>query len=77
MSKNRVKGSDTESKTYVGFNRVWSVLPHISIYQVVISAAAGYQAIIAGIMAMYPNFAQYKTPARCTSVFDTMGYNLT
>jgi len=43
-----------------------------------ISATAGYCCIINGLWAMYPNFAQYKVPARCHSVFDDGGFeNLT
>ena len=85
MSKNRASGSDTESasssdekNTRVGFNRVWAKLPHISLYQMSISATAGYCCMINGLWAMYPNFAQYKTPARCQSVFDgsDTGYDM-
>ena len=59
-----------ESKAETGFNRVWTKLPHISLYQLIVSATAGWSCIINGLWSMYPNFAQFKTPARCHSVFD-------
>ena len=66
MSKNRVSGDSTSNSSseekgdYAGFNRIWSKMPHISWYQMMISATAGYCCIINGLWAMYPNFAQYK-----------------
>jgi len=59
-----------EDKESEGFDDIWNVLPHISVYQIRISGLAGYLAFVAGFMAMYPVFAQYKPDARCQSVFD-------
>ena len=62
-----------------GFDKIWTVLPHISIYQARIAGMAGYVAFIAGFMGIYPVFAQYKPPTRCETVFDKnfTDYNLT
>ena len=53
-----------------GFNVVWKKLPHISWYQVRLSVLGGYCCFISGLWATYPNFAQYKPPTRCKTVFD-------
>ena len=53
-----------------GFNVVWSKLPHISLYQLRLSILGGYCCFISGLWATYPNFAQYKPPTRCQTVFD-------
>ena len=53
-----------------GFDKIWTELPHISVYQLRIFGVAGYIAMMGGFMAMYPVFAQYKPPTRCQTVFD-------
>ena len=62
--------SKDKSEELKGFNVVWKKLPHISLYQVRLSVLGGYCCFISGLWATYPNFAQYKPPTRCQTVFD-------
>ncbi|CAG5081482.1 Oidioi.mRNA.OKI2018_I69.PAR.g9888.t1.cds [Oikopleura dioica] len=56
-----------------GFDLVWDRLPHLSWYQFRITAVGGVASLAGGFMSMYPVFAQYTPPYRCTSAFDHLG----
>lgn len=69
-ASNESSGEKTTEKDLKGFNIVWSKLPHISWYQLRLSILGGYCCFISGLWATYPNFAQYKPPTRCQTIFD-------
>ena len=46
-----VENDDFVSK---GFDKIWEILPHGSVYQFRIVAFAGYCAFTSGFMSMYP-----------------------